>query len=142
VADQDALVEVFTAQSNGLSVSWPADSSRSVDEPSHEHTRHPSRRIGLAAKAAVAASMTSVALAGITTPGLTATDPFGKTLSASIRDWQTEIVEEPAPAISWADVVAASTEEFLAIEAKRASLAERESALYDSYELDDEDWTA
>jgi hypothetical protein len=141
VADREILVLEFTPESNGVSVSWPTDFSRSAGAPPREYEKLPPRRVGLAAKAAFAASMTSVALAGITTPGLTATDPFGRTPSSSVRDWQVE-AEEPVPEISWADVVAVSTEEFLAIEAKRAALAEREAALYYSYEFDDEDWTA
>jgi hypothetical protein len=101
----------------------------------------PPRLRGMAAKAAVAASLTGLAFAGITAPGLETADPFGRSLSSSVRYWGIQVDEEPV-GLSWADVVAVSTEEFLAIEEKRAALANREAMLYGDYEFDDEDWMA
>ncbi|BCJ53391.1 hypothetical protein Asp14428_48660 [Actinoplanes sp. NBRC 14428] len=141
MVEREAFDLGFTSESSGIAVLWPVDASQSVSGLRREYAKRPSQRAGFVARAAVAASMTGVALAGVTAPGLTAIDPFSRFLSSSVHGWQGEL-EEEVPEISWADVVAASTEDFLAIEAKRAALAEREAALFDSYELDDEDWTA
>jgi hypothetical protein len=140
--DSSALEEpVYTAESTDLHVQWLGSYSSSVIETRQVRSSVPPRRLGLAAKAAVAASLTGVALAGITAPGLRADDRFGRSPSSSVRDLSMQVDEKPVP-LSWADVVASSTAEFLAIEAKRVALAEREAELYDSYEFDDEDWMA
>lgn len=135
---QDIFASEFTAESNGVCFYWPATLSRTTVGQSGDFAKMPPRRPGFAARAALAASLTGITLAGITAPGFTANDPFGQTTSSSIRDRQLD-AEDTDTELSWADVVSLSTEEFLEIEAKRATLAEREAALYDSYELDDED---
>ncbi|MEV4140302.1 hypothetical protein AB0J72_50095 [Dactylosporangium sp. NPDC049742] len=101
----------------------------------------PQRRLSFAAKTLFAASITGAALAGLTVPGLTAAESFGVSPSASVRDWQPPAEVEPET-LSWADVVAIATEEFVRMEEKRTALAELEREIYDSYEYDEEDWTA
>ena len=130
------LQESAHSESTDLGMGWVENKTDSAVE-SGPVSGVPPRRPRVATRAAVV-GLTSLALAGLTVPGLRMDDPFGQSSSSSVREWEAGVDEEPA-SLSWADVVAASTKEFLAIEAKRAALADREAELYAAYDFDDED---
>jgi hypothetical protein len=126
---------------------WETSSSAVWTVPASSYRTAVPKAAGVIAWAAFAASLAG-ATGGLTVPGVSVPEYFPTHESAFVRPWAPNEPQLPAweahlrfsmREVSWAEAAAIAAEELVRMEAKRIALAERETALYDADEFDDEE---